>query len=79
MSGCKVGVCLLIALSSGAWKKELDSAVLLNQRSGGTFCRYHGSWDPIDPWSPEGGRVYATAIICTSLLAATRYERTPPN
>ncbi|MCZ6786390.1 MAG: hypothetical protein O7E54_04410, partial [Planctomycetota bacterium] len=30
-----------------------------------------GSWDPIGPWGPDGGRVYSTAVmvLCLDALA----------
>ena len=34
----------------------------------------HGSWDPIDRWGFEGGRVYATAINTLSLEVWYRYD-----
>ena len=32
----------------------------------------HGSWEPADPWSPEGGRVYATAMNGLTLEARAK-------
>ncbi len=61
------------------WRTALHAAVLPNQRSDGTYCRFRGSWDPRDPWAAEGGRIYATAICCLSLLSPTRFERVRPN
>jgi hypothetical protein len=37
------------------------------QRQGG--CG-EGSWDPVDKWGSEGGRVYATAINVLTLSLA---------
>ncbi len=34
-----------------------------------------GSWDPVDCWSPEGGRIYATALNCLSMEVYYRYGR----
>jgi hypothetical protein len=33
-----------------------------------------GSWEPVDRWSCEGGRVYATAINALTLEVFYRYE-----
>jgi hypothetical protein len=52
------------------WSAALNGSVLRAQRLDGTYCEYRGSWDPIDPWSPDGGRVYATGLMhmCLSVL-----------
>jgi hypothetical protein len=34
-----------------------------------------GSWDPVDPWGAEGGRVYATALACLTSQIAVRNLR----
>ena len=34
-----------------------------------------GSWDPIDAWSPEGGRIYSTTLNCLSMEVYYRYGR----
>ena len=41
------------------------------QRKDGDFCLYKGSWDPLDPWGADGGRVYSTALLtmCVESLA----------
>ncbi len=46
-----------------AWLAAVVPAVGQHQRreDGG---HAKGSWDPIDPWSPDGGRVYSTAMAC---------------
>jgi hypothetical protein len=57
------------------WKKWNDSvktALLDHQRLEKDRCEY-GSWDPLDPWSSEGGRVYATAINCLTMEVYYRY------
>lgn len=58
-----------------AWHAALRAAVVPRQRTDGDACGPRGSWDPIDPWAAEGGRVYATAILAGTLLAPHRYER----
>lgn len=54
------------------WNERMKSALLPMQRRGG--CE-SGSWDPVDPWSLIGGRVYATAINALTLEIYKRYER----
>lgn len=46
-----------------AWRSRLVRALGPNQRrdAGSDLL---GSWDPVDAWSREGGRVYATAMAC---------------
>ena len=60
------------------WRTALLAAVCANQRSDGDVCSYRGSWDPIGPWGAEGGRVYATSLLCLCLLTETRYARRRP-
>lgn len=57
-----------------SWKGALDGAVVPNQRKGDAE-KLGGSWDPIDAWSNEGGRVYATATLCLALEISARYAR----
>jgi hypothetical protein len=54
------------------WNKKMTDAVLKSQRGDGNFL---GSWDPIDPWGEEGGRVYSTAIMVLCLEVYYRYAR----
>jgi hypothetical protein len=51
------------------WSKALTAAVVEPQRRDGNFA---GSWDPIDVWGEDGGRVYSTAILCLALEAYYR-------
>ncbi len=55
------------------WQRALLDAVLPNQRTDGEPCDVLGSWDPIDAWGDEGGRVYATAMLALTLEAPYRY------
>jgi len=48
------------------WKKEMESVLLKNQKTSADGCA-DGSWDPIDRWGAEAGRVYSTAIACLTL------------
>ncbi len=57
------------------WSKSLTSAVVRTQRIGGSA---DGSWDPVDAWGEDGGRVYSTAILALTLEAYYRYTRVVP-
>jgi hypothetical protein len=57
------------------WSRALGQAVHTSQRTDGDPCQYQGSWDPIDPWGPDGGRVYSTALMCLCLEVTYRYDR----
>lgn len=57
-----------------AWRKAMAPAILETQRRDAADCRY-GSWDPVDPWGPEGGRVYSTALNTMDLQVYFRYEK----
>jgi len=54
------------------WNKAMKPAVLESQRQDGDE---KGSWDPIDPWSYAGGRVYATALNTLCLEVYFRYTQ----
>jgi hypothetical protein len=54
------------------WSKKMTDAILKTQKDKGNF---KGSWDPVDPWGSEGGRVYSTAILVLCLEAYYRYGR----
>ncbi len=51
------------------WNPRMTEALSSHQNT-------DGSWDPVDRWSVEGGRVYATAINALTLLIATRHDTT---
>jgi len=51
------------------WGKALLQAVAKHQFPRGTGSRT-GSWDPVGPWGPDGGRVYSTALLTTCLVIA---------
>ncbi len=57
------------------WEQALNTSIIANQRMDGTYCSFKGSWDPIDPWGPEGGRVYATALMTLCCEVSFRYDR----
>ncbi|MCG3133587.1 MAG: hypothetical protein HMLKMBBP_00786 [Planctomycetes bacterium] len=56
------------------WSAAMKPSIVDHQRLEKGQCTY-GSWDPEDPWCPEGGRIYATAINCLSLEVYDRYPR----
>ena len=49
------------------WSTALSEAVAPRQRKDTTPCAYLGSWDPVGVWGPDGGRVYATALMTLCL------------
>jgi len=57
------------------WNDRLKAELVRSQRRDGTWCGYKGSWDPLGPWGPDGGRVYATAMCALCLEVYYRYER----
>jgi hypothetical protein len=56
------------------WNDAMKTAIVDHQRLEKDRCEF-GSWDPEDPWSPEGGRVYATALNCLCTEVYYRYGR----
>jgi hypothetical protein len=54
-----------------AWRGKLEEAVLKSQHPAGSGARA-GSWDPIDPWGEDGGRVYSTALLALALATEPR-------
>jgi hypothetical protein len=56
------------------WNEALKTAVIDKQRVVKTEDEY-GSWDPVDPWSTVGGRVYSTTLNCLSMEVYYRYPR----
>jgi hypothetical protein len=55
-----------------AWNAKLQPAVIKTQRQDGNYA---GSWDPIDPWGEDGGRVYSTALMTLCMEVYYRYDR----
>jgi hypothetical protein len=49
------------------WRDALHENLAKEQRRDGNFL---GSWDPVDVWGQDGGRVYATAMATMALQAA---------
>jgi hypothetical protein len=54
------------------WNEKIKAAVLDKQNKTKGDCR-HGSWEPVDRWSSEGGRVYTTATGALTLEVYYRY------
>lgn len=48
------------------WNERLVAALQQGQRRDGELA---GSWDPLDPWGEDGGRLYATALAVLALQA----------
>jgi hypothetical protein len=57
------------------WDAAMATSIVANQRKDGAYCGFKGSWDPIDPWGAEGGRVYSTAILTMCLEVYYRYDK----
>jgi hypothetical protein len=55
-----------------AWNEDMKNSLVKNQNTGASGCK-NGSWETIDRWSGEGGRVYATAINALTLEVYYRY------
>jgi hypothetical protein len=54
------------------WSRRLVDAAVKGQRKEG---HAGGSWDPVDPWAEDGGRIYSTAMMVLSLEAHYRLGR----
>lgn len=53
----------------GDWRSKMLETATGHQRKGSTYGAYRGSWDPVDPWGDDGGRVYSTAMMTLCLEA----------
>jgi hypothetical protein len=60
-----------------AWRANLEAAVLPSQHVPGSGSRT-GSWDPLDPWGDDGGRVYSTALMALALATEPAAVRAAP-
>ena len=56
------------------WSEALGQALPPWQRGEDSGCA-RGSFDPVDPWGVDGGRVYATAINACTLEVRLRYGK----
>jgi hypothetical protein len=54
------------------WNAKMVDAIVKTQRTDGNFA---GSWDNVDAWGDDGGRVYATAVMTMCLQVYYRYDR----
>lgn len=54
------------------WLQALEGALVSSQRLTGELSSLKGSWDPIDPWGRDGGRVYMTAMAVLCLQGPKR-------
>jgi hypothetical protein len=54
------------------WNDAMKPALVKAQRQDGHL---RGSWDPVDPWGDDGGRIYATAMSVLCLEVYYRYLR----
>jgi hypothetical protein len=59
------------------WNEAMKRALLDSQRRE-TAYDLAGSWDPVDPWGVDGGRVYSTALAILTLETYYRYPRWAP-
>jgi hypothetical protein len=57
------------------WNKAMQTAMVDTQRKDGDYALAKGSWDPLDPWGPDGGRVYSTACLAMCLEVYYRYPK----
>ncbi len=57
------------------WESAMTKAFLPSQHKKTTYCELKGSWDPIGPWGPDGGRVYSTAVMAMCLQVLYRYDK----
>ena len=55
-----------------AWNEDMKNVLVKNQNTASAGCR-NGSWEPVDRWSRQGGRVYATALNALTLEVYYRY------
>jgi hypothetical protein len=54
------------------WNERMKDCLVKNQNTHSTGCK-SGSWETIDRWSGEGGRVYCVAINALTLEVYYRY------
>jgi hypothetical protein len=55
------------------WNESIKTAIIDNQRK--DPVSFKGSWDPVDPWGGEGGRVYSTAVLVMCMEVYYRYDK----
>jgi hypothetical protein len=74
-----VAVSLREGPDARAFEAALVAALRQGQRTDGDRCGDRGSWDPVDPWGPDGGRVYATSMAVLALSAPGWHVRRAPD
>ena len=57
------------------WEASMKTGIIDQQHKDTDFCKYKGSWDPLDPWGADGGRVYSTACLALCLEVWYRYDK----
>lgn len=57
------------------WYPALHQALVVHQRTDGAHA---GSWEPVDEYGKQGGRVYATAMNVLSLSVGQPFGRAAP-
>jgi len=57
------------------WNKAMQTAMVDTQHKDGDYGMVKGSWDPLDPWGADGGRVYSTACLAMCLEVYYRYPK----
>ena len=55
------------------WQKMKEAALTGQQKGNPNETCQRGSWDPIDPWGVQGGRIYTTAMMILCLEGPYRY------
>jgi hypothetical protein len=54
------------------WNNVARDHIISLQHRDAESCA-HGSWDPVGRWSPQGGRIYSTALAVLTLEVYYRY------
>ena len=71
------GTLAMFQMGGAGWKKwneAMKTSIVDNQITEQGICA-RGSWDPIGPWGPDGGRVYSTSTMCLCLEVYYRYGK----
>jgi len=56
------------------WNESMKEAIVKHQHPRNSGSKT-GSWDPIGPWGPDGGRVYSTSAMVMCLEVYYRYDK----
>ena len=71
------GTLAMFQVGGEHWKKwdvAIKKALVGTQHRDASDDRF-GSWDPVDPWAADGGRVYSTACNTMCMEVTWRYGR----